>query len=201
MPCATCEHDPRCQDVCQHSSCATGQGAPKPCPFCGGAATVDAQFGREWWVECDDCAASTGGMEATREAAIAAWNRRAPDVGKAQAPSPPDELRRAVRKMTESLRGREWAEHVSTDQDATELECAITDLIGRTPRKLTQDEIGALWRDLSARGHASDWNDFWNVVRFTEQAIAGMDASATLNQSAPSPLPHLLEAGKEEQRG
>jgi Lar family restriction alleviation protein len=49
----------------------------KPCPFCGGNPTVDAQFGREWWVECDDCAATTGGMEATKAEAIAAWNRRA----------------------------------------------------------------------------------------------------------------------------
>jgi Lar family restriction alleviation protein len=49
----------------------------KPCPFCGGNPTVDAQFGREWWVECDDCAATTGGMEATKAEAIAAWNARA----------------------------------------------------------------------------------------------------------------------------
>jgi Lar family restriction alleviation protein len=49
----------------------------KSCPFCGGNPTVDAQFGREWWVECDDCAATTGGMEATKAEAIDAWNRRA----------------------------------------------------------------------------------------------------------------------------
>jgi Lar family restriction alleviation protein len=47
-----------------------------PCPFCGGSATADSQFGREWWVECDDCQASTGGAEANRADAIAAWNRR-----------------------------------------------------------------------------------------------------------------------------
>ncbi len=87
----------------------------------------------------------------------------------------PDELRRAVRQMAEALKGREWAEHVSTDPDAVELEREITDLIGK-PRKLTADEIGALWRDLSARGHASNWNDFWNVVRFIEQAIDGVNA-------------------------
>jgi Lar family restriction alleviation protein len=47
-----------------------------PCPFCGGSAAADSQFGREWWVECDDCQASTGGAEANRADAIAAWNRR-----------------------------------------------------------------------------------------------------------------------------
>lgn len=88
----------------------------------------------------------------------------------------PDELRRAVQQMTEALKNQEWAEHVSRDPDATELECAITKLIGRTlqPRRLTEDEIGALWRELSTRGHANNWNDFWNVVRFTEQAIHGV---------------------------
>jgi Lar family restriction alleviation protein len=60
----------------------------KPCPFCGGNPTVDAQFGREWWVECDDCAATTGGMEATKAEAIAAWNRRAVSLV-AEAPREP----------------------------------------------------------------------------------------------------------------
>lgn len=40
------------------------------------------------------------------------------------------ELRRAVKSMASLIQGREWAEHLSTDQDAQELEVQITELIG-----------------------------------------------------------------------
>jgi hypothetical protein len=63
MPCATCEHDPRCQDVCQHSSCATGQAV---CPDCGGAGIAI------YTAAMDDCKVCNG----------------TGNVGKAQAPSP-----------------------------------------------------------------------------------------------------------------
>lgn len=53
----------------------------KPCPFCGSDATVDANFGREWWVQCnnEECAATTGLVPVTRHEAIALWNRRTSD--------------------------------------------------------------------------------------------------------------------------
>jgi hypothetical protein len=41
------------------------------------------------------------------------------------------ELQRAIRAMTASLSGGEWAEHVSTDHDIQALECEITKLVGR----------------------------------------------------------------------
>ena len=53
----------------------------KPCPFCGGEANcnnmglVDHEDKPLWWVVCLDCKVSTHG-DTTKEAAIAAWNRR-----------------------------------------------------------------------------------------------------------------------------
>ena len=51
-----------------------------------------------------------------------AWQDRA------RIASPADELRRAVRAITQMLSDREWAEHVSRDLDASALESAVTDL-------------------------------------------------------------------------
>lgn len=55
----------------------------KPCPFCGGKAEVVWMpyinvEGMGLVVECNHCWAETG-YYATREEAIAAWNRRASD--------------------------------------------------------------------------------------------------------------------------
>lgn len=45
------------------------------------------------------------------------------------------ELRRAVKEMTRMLGSREWAEHISSEPDASALESAITTLVG---------EVGAI---------------------------------------------------------
>ena len=59
----------------------------KPCPFCGGDASIGnglkGHDGDYYFVNCTDCLASTNlliveGNELTRDAAIAAWNTRAP---------------------------------------------------------------------------------------------------------------------------
>lgn len=105
-------------------------------------------------------------------------------------------LRMGVRQMTMALRKREWADLLTTDTDLADLEAEVGKLIWHKPRKLTQDEIGALWRDLRARGHADDnWNDFWNVVTCTERAIV---AKGRTQPSSDSPAsggtsPHGLD--------
>ena len=52
----------------------------KPCPFCGGTATimkVEIPEMRVFWrVECSDCGASTWYRMMKREYAVRAWNRR-----------------------------------------------------------------------------------------------------------------------------
>jgi restriction alleviation protein Lar len=52
--------------------------ALKPCPFCGGPATLEANFGREWFVYCEtgDCPANHACHEESASAADA-WNQRA----------------------------------------------------------------------------------------------------------------------------
>jgi hypothetical protein len=52
----------------------------------------------------------------------AAW------LARAQLAAPADELRKAVRAITGMLNDREWAEHVSREPDAAELESAITEM-------------------------------------------------------------------------
>jgi hypothetical protein len=66
------------------------------------------------------------------------------------------ELRRAVRDMVTMLNDREWGEHVSRDPDASDLESAITTLIGEVSEK--QGRIDELERALttnSVDGHKS----------------------------------------------
>ena len=48
----------------------------KPCPFCGGRATLEGND--YFWVECTSCDAMTRGSE-DKQKAIEAWNRRAED--------------------------------------------------------------------------------------------------------------------------
>lgn len=53
----------------------------KPCPFCGGEASVLELNGfsmSRYFVSCDTCSAS-GDHRETEEAAIEAWNRRVTD--------------------------------------------------------------------------------------------------------------------------
>jgi hypothetical protein len=45
----------------------------KPCPFCGGHASVC----HDEWIACDACGAMTGSKDETGEK-VAAWNRRVP---------------------------------------------------------------------------------------------------------------------------
>lgn len=49
--------------------------AVKPCPFCGCEAVVENDFGRDWWVQCDE-GHSEGAMHKSPKEAIAEWNRR-----------------------------------------------------------------------------------------------------------------------------
>jgi Lar family restriction alleviation protein len=57
-----------------------------PCPFCGGPASLNNsqvdEDANEYWVICEGCGAvvsnSQNGCHADEEAAITAWNRRAP---------------------------------------------------------------------------------------------------------------------------
>lgn len=51
--------------------------ALKPCPFCGGEASTEANFGSEWWVQCKECNASHGAIDASPAEAETRWNRRA----------------------------------------------------------------------------------------------------------------------------
>lgn len=46
----------------------------KPCPKCGGNATVIWEEGENYRVECVDCPRH-GGLYRTEEEAVAAWNR------------------------------------------------------------------------------------------------------------------------------
>ncbi|PRH11008.1 hypothetical protein C6T61_07530 [Burkholderia multivorans] len=48
----------------------------KPCPFCGDEACATGN-GREYWVECQSCLASSNYHE-RRDVAVDLWNRRAP---------------------------------------------------------------------------------------------------------------------------
>lgn len=53
----------------------------KPCPFCGGQATIQAfhHYPTQYWAQCADnppCSVEVGGFLSEAEA-IAAWNRRA----------------------------------------------------------------------------------------------------------------------------
>lgn len=57
-----------------------------PCPFCGGEAHIITAVG-ESWVLCEKCRATTE-MHASKQLAIAAWNRRA----KPSQPTHRDEL-------------------------------------------------------------------------------------------------------------
>lgn len=60
-----------------------------------------------------------------------------------------NELRRAVRAMVSMLNDREWGEHVSRDADASDLEAAITTLIGEVSEK--QARINELEQALAAK--------------------------------------------------
>jgi len=50
-----------------------------PCPFCGNSASVQSQFGREYWAQCNDleCGATDGKLYGSEREVITAWNRRA----------------------------------------------------------------------------------------------------------------------------
>lgn len=59
---------------------------PLPCPFCGGTPEVVDLCG--WEILCRDCGASMCDTDdASREGAIAAWNRRTPIVSEASSAS------------------------------------------------------------------------------------------------------------------
>jgi len=49
----------------------------KPCPFCGGKASIRLFYGVRYGVFCDCCDARVGGLYIEKADAIDAWNRRA----------------------------------------------------------------------------------------------------------------------------
>ena len=53
--------------------------ALKPCPFCGSAADVDNNFGREYWVQCTNlkCGSTDGKLYTSAAEAKERWNIRA----------------------------------------------------------------------------------------------------------------------------
>jgi len=51
----------------------------KPCPFCGGEATIQgSEKGKCCWAMCGGCLSARGGNCATEEEAVEAWNKRYP---------------------------------------------------------------------------------------------------------------------------
>jgi Lar family restriction alleviation protein len=65
----------------------TGAASLLPCPFCGSAARLQPAFGNDlWWVACATCDFETNPQK-TREATVAAWNRRATTPQADAAPS------------------------------------------------------------------------------------------------------------------
>lgn len=56
----------------------------KPCPFCGDESDAEPRnYGTgAWHVLCSHCGVSLPANHATEDAAIAAWNRRAPSEGR-----------------------------------------------------------------------------------------------------------------------
>ena len=50
-----------------------------PCPFCGGDAVISAAMNSHPEIACDSCGANVSAREAGVDAAISAWNKRAPD--------------------------------------------------------------------------------------------------------------------------
>ena len=56
----------------------------KPCPFCGGKASLETEDGIYFYVICDECSADAGSVMCyDKEEAITAWNNRT--IGKVEA--------------------------------------------------------------------------------------------------------------------
>lgn len=89
-----------------------------------------------------ECLVPVGSLPGQLDAFIDAAIASLPQTQAAQPVQPvvsdSDELRRAVRQITQALNDREWAEHVSTDPDALELESAITDMHNELTEALTE---------------------------------------------------------------
>lgn len=49
-----------------------------PCPFCGSECSVQNQFGKEYWAQCNDpsCCATDGALYNSPREAVELWNRR-----------------------------------------------------------------------------------------------------------------------------
>jgi len=73
---------------------------------------------------------------------LLAWKAAKNSVQPAKADA--DELRRAVRYFTTALNEREWAEWVSTDPDARDLESAITDMHNELTEALDDESSTAI---------------------------------------------------------
>lgn len=93
----------------------------RPCPFCGGEATLSEDDGG-YLVDCGVCGAAVGyfgrGLPDARGAAVAAWNRRAERTcGEWRGDPRPDAVGWAAEHEDDEL----WCEHcdVELDEDWT----------------------------------------------------------------------------------
>lgn len=101
--------------------------ALEPCPFCGGDAEIQSQYGVEFWPQCTnlECGCTNGKVyTGSRKCAVLDWNRRPPKASAVpealQAWHKAETKRRAARAVHEAL-------DVPRNRDHDALQAAIRD--------------------------------------------------------------------------
>lgn len=89
--------------------------ALKPCPFCGGSASLHTQQGARW-IRCQTCGAETADAVQNEGVAAFAWNRRTPSPSVLA-------LVEACKSLVPTLRSGDWG---NQDETADEIEEAIS---------------------------------------------------------------------------
>jgi Lar family restriction alleviation protein len=90
-----------------------------PCPFCGGDVKLIQGFeplDDSFFVDCQKCEMS-GQIVSTKDAAIAAWNRRAPTAEQAEGVHTPYAYEIGERGRTQSLAYPEYLERYATKEE------------------------------------------------------------------------------------